>query len=320
MSDHDFDNFWFGVVEDRDDPMKLGRCRVRIVGYHSEDKGLVPTADLPWAFPISPITEASIDGLGRSPTGLVCGTWVVGFFRDGESAQQPVMLGTAGGMQTALAEPRIGFNDPNGKYPAQKDVPGTSSLAAPREPEHPYLKVRKDDRKIDVPTASDTKWSEPEYTHKSVYPYNKTNETESGHILEVDDTKDNERLHFRHKSGSFVEFTPVSTFFKSKGTNYTIIGQNDYVSISGSSYCTIEKDSELLVNDNLRIRNKNGSLYISTDSGSIHVQSAKDVNLTVKGNVNQTVDGKYSLTCKGNVNITSDGDVNIQGSSINLNS
>ena len=43
MSTTDFmgrDGFiWFaGVVEDRNDPLKLGRCRVRCLGYHTEDK------------------------------------------------------------------------------------------------------------------------------------------------------------------------------------------------------------------------------------------------------------------------------------------
>ena len=38
---------WFtGVVEDRDDPDQLGRVRVRILGYHTEDKIKIP-ADLP---------------------------------------------------------------------------------------------------------------------------------------------------------------------------------------------------------------------------------------------------------------------------------
>ena len=53
-----FDKFiWFqGVVEDRFDPLKLGRVRVRILGLHTDNKKLIPTEDLPWAFPISPIT------------------------------------------------------------------------------------------------------------------------------------------------------------------------------------------------------------------------------------------------------------------------
>ena len=30
--------WWQGVVEDRNDPLKLGRCRVRILGYHTDNK------------------------------------------------------------------------------------------------------------------------------------------------------------------------------------------------------------------------------------------------------------------------------------------
>ena len=30
--------WWQGVVEDRIDPLMLGRCRVRILGYHTDDK------------------------------------------------------------------------------------------------------------------------------------------------------------------------------------------------------------------------------------------------------------------------------------------
>ena len=38
-----------GVVEDRFDPQKLGRVRVRWLGYHTEDKAKILTKDLPWA-------------------------------------------------------------------------------------------------------------------------------------------------------------------------------------------------------------------------------------------------------------------------------
>jgi len=87
-------NWWIGVVEDRLDPEYLGRCRVRIYGYHTDNKELLPTASLPWAVPIQPITSAAISGLGSSPIGPVQGTWVIGFFLDGEDMQQPAMFGT----------------------------------------------------------------------------------------------------------------------------------------------------------------------------------------------------------------------------------
>jgi hypothetical protein len=38
--------WWHGVVEATNDPLKLGRCRVRVYGFHSEDKLLIPTESL----------------------------------------------------------------------------------------------------------------------------------------------------------------------------------------------------------------------------------------------------------------------------------
>ena len=87
-------NWWIGVVEDRMDPEKMGRCRVRIYGYHTDSKIILPTKDLPWATPIQPITSAAISGIGSSPLGPVEGTWVIGFFLDGEDMQQPAIFGT----------------------------------------------------------------------------------------------------------------------------------------------------------------------------------------------------------------------------------
>ena len=86
--------WWHGVVEDVNDPLFLGRCKVRVFGYHSDDLLELPTSSLPWAFPMQPITSASLSGIGTSPTGLLVGSHVFGFFRDGSSAQDPVMIGS----------------------------------------------------------------------------------------------------------------------------------------------------------------------------------------------------------------------------------
>jgi len=90
--------WWQGVVEDRHDPLYLGRCKVRVLGWHSEDKNDQPTVGLPWAYPIAPITSASQTGVGSSPLGPVEGTWVIGFYRDGEAGQEPMFFGTLGGI------------------------------------------------------------------------------------------------------------------------------------------------------------------------------------------------------------------------------
>ena len=87
MSDNYFmglDGFiWFtGVVEDRNDPSQLGRVKVRCLGFHTEDKNKIPTDSLPWAHVMHPVTDPSMQGMGTTPSFLVEGTWVVGFFTD----------------------------------------------------------------------------------------------------------------------------------------------------------------------------------------------------------------------------------------------
>jgi hypothetical protein len=96
--------WWTGVVENRDDPERLGRCQVRIFGYHTEDTNLLPTADLPWAIPLQPITSAATSGIGSAPVGIVTGAWVTGWFLDGEQAQQPIIMGTIAGNPTSKIE------------------------------------------------------------------------------------------------------------------------------------------------------------------------------------------------------------------------
>jgi len=95
FSNNDANFYWFfGVVEDRDDPLRLGRLRLRILGYHTDDKEQLPTDDLPWALPIQPAISAGTSGIGWSPTGPVEGTWCWGFFIDGEEGQLPAYVGT----------------------------------------------------------------------------------------------------------------------------------------------------------------------------------------------------------------------------------
>jgi hypothetical protein len=158
--------WWTGVVEDRIDPLKLGRCRVRILGYHSDKKGIdhIPTNTLPWATPSQPITSAAMNGIGSTPMGPVEGTWVFGFFRDGKNAQDPVMIGTFGGIPEARPDPTLGFNDPKGIYPQELylNEPDTNRLGrgsgklpvGTKSGENaPSLEHKRTSRQTDVPVA-----------------------------------------------------------------------------------------------------------------------------------------------------------------------
>jgi predicted chitinase len=96
-------NFYYGVVENRIDPLKLGRCQVRVVGLHTHDKSQLPTDDLPWSVPMQSVTSAAMNGIGSTPVGPVEGTSVVVIFAD-DNHQQPIMIGTIGGIPSVPAQ------------------------------------------------------------------------------------------------------------------------------------------------------------------------------------------------------------------------
>ena len=77
--------WWVGFIEEiYDDPLKLGRVRVRAVGYHPP-KDTVPTSELPLALILNGGTSK-----------INIGDMVLGFFLDGPLAQQPVVMGGIG--------------------------------------------------------------------------------------------------------------------------------------------------------------------------------------------------------------------------------
>lgn len=105
-------NWWYGVVEDNNDPLKTGRARVRIFGYHTDNLQELPTNDLPWAQPsLSPSNSKTF-----SPPRL--GDYVMGFFSDGESAQAPVLLGVFPGFEASYDKSK-GFSPQSSLVPAQ---------------------------------------------------------------------------------------------------------------------------------------------------------------------------------------------------------
>ena len=92
-----------GVVEDRFDPQKLGRVRVRWLGYHTADKAKILTKDLPWAQVMQSVSGNAMAGIGEAPVNLVEGTWVCGFFQDTDWMDDAVVIGTLPGMNTTTA-------------------------------------------------------------------------------------------------------------------------------------------------------------------------------------------------------------------------
>ena len=303
MYDNNFlgkNNFiWFnGVVEDRQDPQKLGRLRVRCVGIHTDNKDDLPTADLPWSQLIHPITSSGISGLGHSPGFIVEGTWVFGYFRDGYAMQEPMVIGTLPGKPVELADTSKGFYDPNGVYPKYKDEVDTNRLAT-NDSNNPHLglELRKLTRKTGVPTAdfdavpveehistaisasdSDT-WNQPEIPYAAVYPFNHVFESESGHVMEIDDTKDNERLFTQHRTGTSQEIDKDGNQVNIiKGDHYNIVSGKRQAVIEGNADITIGGRHKIYINKDGQTNNHydiqvgpNASVNIQIDKGDMNV-------------------------------------------------
>ena len=117
--------WWVGEVEDNEDPMELGRVKVRVLGYYTSfDGGTtsdLPTTGLPWATVLQHTSQAGNNGQGESSGQLQPGAIVLGFFLDGEMAQMPMVLGV---MRVNKSE--ITKNQSSFAFTDQDIVPGTS--------------------------------------------------------------------------------------------------------------------------------------------------------------------------------------------------
>jgi len=345
--------WFFGVVEDRQDPLKVGRLRVRIVGVHTQDKQALPTADLPWSLCVLPITASGISGIGQSATGLLEGSWVFGFFRDGNFRQEPLILGSLPGRPTELADNRKGFYDPNEIYPRYKDEPDVNRLAVNNsEKPHPSLASRNEQRITGIATADfnaisaasgdqiagsdgDT-WNQPELPYAAVYPYNHVYESESGHLKEYDDTPGAERIHERHRSGTGTEISADGTVTNIiKGDHYSIIDGNQQAYVQENNDLTINGRYKLYINKNgqsnnhydiqigpganVNIQVDNGDINLHTLTGRLNLNSGGDTNLKVGGSLTIDVAGNLIQNVEGNTTEQTTGTVIVRGSTIDLN-
>jgi len=166
---------WFiGVVEDRNDPLELGRVRVRCLGYHTDDLSAIPTSSLPWAHVMHPTTDPSMHGMGTTPSFLVEGGYVCGFFRDVGEHQQPVVIGTlpgipesSGGKENTYSK---GFNDPRHKNSNQTNVNGGKDYAMPYDDEtfNPTDRLKDIGGEIEGEIKKEVR---PDYGKESYGPY-----------------------------------------------------------------------------------------------------------------------------------------------------
>jgi len=286
--------FYYGVVEDRNDPDYLGRVRVRVHGLHTHEKALIPTEKLPWAQVMTPTTSSSFSGVGETPK-LIEGTFVVLDFIDGEDMQMPIVIGTVPG----ITQPHIleidgtpltrganhqGFQDPNNKWP---DAGYLNRSDLPR------LARNTTDFQREQFTSENDLFSitEPEDIRGNhVYPYNQVKQSESGHFEEWDDTAGNERLGLQHKSGTFREIRPDGTKVeKIVADEYKIVAKGENVYIEGVCNLHINSTCNTFINGDWNIH----------VTGSQHVVVDQNMTETVGGDKTRNVTGQETDSVGG---------------------
>ena len=383
---------WFtGIVEDRDDPLFLNRVRVRIYGVHTHEKDLIATPDLPWSQVLMPVTSPSLSGLGATTHGLVEGSTVMGFWRDGLTMQDPVIMGSFIGqpekysrkvISAAGGEEKIdrpvgkndekksfeGFNDPrlehaksyegtpdgpkpqhlsnrgygltldlensphDADYVARDNWPPSEWLLheqAQNYPKESYLeqsdvnKLARGDGKyhddvwpnnfignhggffkylkntLDVPlTMYDanalrifagnnedrSSWVKPKY------PFNHVYESESGHVIEIDDTPGYERINLFHRKGARIEIN-------NEGEIHIIAAPHQDINLQGA---------------NVNIRTKgSGDLNIATDA-VCNISAAAECTIKAEADTTIVSKGKTKLTAFKELAITALKDVAVK--------
>jgi len=273
---------WFvGVVEDINDPKMINRVKVRCIGFHSDDKSLTPTEDLPWAPFISSTAQMSAPMVNQ-------GDWVIGFFIDGALAQQPVVLGSIVGIPAEQSDPTKGFYDPQGIHPRIVGE-GTNSRHArgeEGEADKNAIAYSKSTTTANIPKADGNKFAEPLSQFDARYPYNHVMETDGKNLIELDDTPNAERVHVFHRKGSFVEFHP-------DGTVVHRAANNRYSIVFGSEHVYSGEDVNI------------------SAVGTVNIVAGGNTNISTKGDVTWRVGGNMSLDVQGKLDIVTGGATNL---------
>lgn len=316
--------WWIGVVEDRQDPMKLGRCRVRIFGIHTDSLTDIPSEDLPWASVVHSLNNHTFATPKETDV-------VMGFFADGRNSQVPVIMGIIPGYETNQKNTGSGFHDLRTqdtirtapKYPVARTykTDGTGiriaeantanaevleSLRYPRDEDLNKNTINGLSRGVLRPTdvmtsrqskpypivgtAGEQTFKEPAPSFSPTYPYNQSLETESGHSLEFDDTVGSERITLAHRTGSFEEWYPSGSKVEEVvKNNYKIVMSDDHIHIMGHAFVTVDSD-----------------VYIRAN-GNVFIESGNDLDVRVSGTMNLSVKEALNIKAQSlNIDIAQD--------------
>ena len=258
---------WFtGQVENiDDDPDMLFNVRVRVLGHH--DLGIETDSTL-YCQPLLPLGGSS-QGAGDTPI-MSIGSQVFGFFRDDLLRVGEKQFGVIIGSYPIIPDGNMD------KHSIHWNAREKNVINKPKE-------------------------YRPEFdsSYKAKYPFNRVIASKSGHIIEIDDTAGEERLHVYHKAGTYIEIN--------KDGRVVIKCINDsYELVNGNKELYVKGDYTIKADGNINLFSSKNSVDI-TAAGTVSMSSGRKV--LVNAGDGMTIAGSTEVTIKtpGGLNLTDGG-------------
>ena len=302
---------WFiGVVEDNNDPDKLGRVKVRAYGHHTADLNNIPLELLPWATVMGSTLDTSMQGQG-SFRKIEPGTWVIGFFLDAEEKQQPVVMGTLKGKPNQAPNKLLGFNDPNESNPTTKKSNSNHGTLVDKDgKEYDYST---DDKHIEsdvnrLARNETVTWIDGEdynLSHSVIASKDKLYDAETHKIGRTEKVQIANTTDEKTDSG-YIEWneptSPYAASYPNNNVMETASGHiKEYDDTSGQeriheyhkagTFYEIDKDGNKVT----RVVGNNYDIIAGTN----YVKVRGDVNLTIDSNCKTRIKGNYDIEVDG---------------------
>ena len=154
-----------------------------------------------------------------------------------------------------------------------------------------------------VVKADGSEMAEPEPTFAAKYPYNAVEESDSGHVKEIDDTPGAERIKESHRTGTFYEIHP-------DGTKVTKVLKDDFsvtigdkgVKVDGVCAVHVVGQADFYCQSDIQVK---------TDMNAT-VTAGNDLYAVVENDLNAKVTRDALVTAEGNLDIVTAGEMSIQ--------
>jgi len=213
----------------------------------------------------------------------------------------------------------VGFIDPTAEYPT-KEYKGRSEAnkLATGDVNGTIVQKKEIERVKGIQLPNNERWEQPAVSYNAEYPYNKVLQTESGHIIEMDDTPGAERLQVYHKSGTFIEIDPNGSVIKrTKGSSYEIIDRNGHIAVLGDAHLSVSGGIKIFVGGNADIEVEGDTNIKSLNdvtvqaAGSLNLSATEEINIA-SGNVNIEAYDTFNIKSNKKLNLYSEVDLSVK--------